>query len=118
MMFHADSESDFKSSPNQVKNQILSKNRFTWYFDLKLPLRKDAKTPDTKLVIFFSAGRFYLLPCQGGSAPPDPPGGGPRAPPGVKKREKSKKVKFPLKKTPKKPKIKISKIVDTSGPNF
>ena len=42
MIFHADSESDLKTSPNQVKNQILSKIRFLWYFDLKFPLRFDA----------------------------------------------------------------------------
>ena len=39
MIFHADSESDLKTTPNQVKNQILSKIRFLWYFDLKFPLR-------------------------------------------------------------------------------
>ena len=36
------------------------------------------------------------LGAPGGLRPPDPPGGA-GAPPGVKKREKSKKVKFPLK---------------------
>ena len=39
IIFHADSESDLKTSPNQVKNKILSKIRFLWYFDLKFPLR-------------------------------------------------------------------------------
>ena len=34
MIFHADSESDLKTTPNQVKNQILSKIIFLWYFDL------------------------------------------------------------------------------------
>ena len=37
MIFHADSESDLKTSPNQVKNKILSNIRFLWYFDLKFP---------------------------------------------------------------------------------
>ena len=37
MIFYADSESDLKTSPNQVKNQILSKIKFLWYFDLKFP---------------------------------------------------------------------------------
>ena len=44
MIFHADSESDLKTSPNQVKNSILSKIRFLWYFDLKFPLRKHPST--------------------------------------------------------------------------
>ena len=39
MMFHADSESDLKTTPNQVKNQMLSKIKFLWYFDLEFPLR-------------------------------------------------------------------------------
>ena len=30
MNFHADSESDLKTSPNHIKNLILSKNRFLW----------------------------------------------------------------------------------------
>ena len=39
MIFHADSESDLKTTPNHVKKHILSKIRFLWYFDLKFPLR-------------------------------------------------------------------------------
>ena len=39
MIFHADSESDLKTTPNQVNNPILSKILFLWYFDLKFPLR-------------------------------------------------------------------------------
>ena len=39
MIFHADSDSDLKTSPNQIKNHISSKIRFLWYFDLKFPLR-------------------------------------------------------------------------------
>ena len=35
MIFHADSESDLKTSPNQLKNPILSKIQFLSYFDLK-----------------------------------------------------------------------------------
>ena len=62
--------------------------------------------------------RFYFA---GGLRPPDPPygapGGGPWGPRGEKK-GKIEKCQIPIKKTPKKPKIKISKIVDTSGPNF
>ena len=37
MSFHADSEFDFKTTPNQVEKQILSKIRFLCYFDLKFP---------------------------------------------------------------------------------
>ena len=53
-----------------------------------------------------------------GLRPPGPSGGGAQGPPGVKKREKLKNIKFALKKTPQKWKIKISKIVDTSVPKF
>ena len=38
MIFRAASESDLKTTSNHVKNQILSKIRFLWYFDLKFPL--------------------------------------------------------------------------------
>ena len=44
MIFHADSESDLKTNPNQVKNQILSKICFLWYFDLKFPYGKSEYT--------------------------------------------------------------------------
>ena len=37
MIFHADSESDLKTSPNQVKNQILSKSDFYGTSTLKSP---------------------------------------------------------------------------------
>ena len=48
--------------------------------------------------------------------PLDPPRGG-QGPPRGEKKGKIEKIKFPLKNA-QKTKIKISKIVDTSGPNF
>ena len=99
MIFHADSESDLKTTPNHVKNQILIKILFLWYFDLKFPYGFSASQ-----VVFYFAG---------GLRPPDPPygapGGGGHGAPGGKKREKSKNVKFPLKKHPKNRKSKFQK---------
>ena len=45
MLFHADSESDLKTTPNQVKSLILSNVLILWYFDLKFPLRNIASPP-------------------------------------------------------------------------
>ena len=73
MIFHADSESDLKTTPNHVKNPILSKTKFLWYFDLKFPLRND--------------GFALALRAQG--------------PPGVKNKEKLENFKFPVKNTQK-----------------
>ena len=134
MIFHADSESDLKTIPNQVKYHILSKIRFLWYFDLKKNTKKNSKKHTfplkhikkhenqnfknswhfrPKILNFF--GGFKIDP-RGPWAHFGPPGG-PRAPPGVKNKEKLKKSNFHWK-TPKRPKIKISKIVETSGPKF
>ena len=92
MIFHADSESDLKTTPNHVKNKILSKIRFLWYFDLKfpptvglkIPSRRTSKVLDDSVplgefkveVIFFPRGAPRGDP-QGGS-----PGGVPGGVPG------------------------------------
>ena len=68
MVFHADSESDLKTTPNQVKNQILSKILFLWYFDRKFPLRWVQKAP--------------LGPTGGPTGPNGPTHGFPWEPPG------------------------------------
>ena len=71
MIFHADSESDLKTTPNQIKNQILSKIRFLWYFDLKFPLRYGEGDLQKYLAI---PGNIYRRRKPAGvSAPPNPP---------------------------------------------